>query len=364
MKILLFADKLPPNIGGMETHAKYFIKHFSKENELIIISNRNGCDVIVNNEFQTVEKIDLLNFLKSFENTDCIVFYNSGYWIECFSKIKSVLKKACFLYRTGGNEINKAPLSLDIASHTERQNYWVSTINRNIDFLIANSQFTKLRLIELGIKSSIIRIISGGVDLSNIQEAVNKISKTRTLLNISTETLIVCCCRFVPYKRTDFLLRSFQYLPQKYKIVLVGDGDLLDDAKVLAKRLNLNVRFLGRLTQEETLNIIAAANVYCQASTDLLVEVRGGKYIHTEGMGRSLIEAICSGTRVVVTNCGAVGEFINSENGVVSEDSEVEFAKQIEKVIALPPLKETSRQSYLKEYSFEKIFSQYENLWS
>ncbi|KHD07809.1 hypothetical protein PN36_20830 [Candidatus Thiomargarita nelsonii] len=365
MKIILLADKLPPEIGGMETHANYFVQHFSKENDLTIISKRNGYDVIVNTDYQTIKEIVLFDFLKSFESEKCIVFYNSGYWIENFTAIKLLLKNAIFLYRTGGNEINKAPLSLQIDSHSERQDYWVKTINQSIDYLIANSQFTKQRLIDLGIQTEIIHIISGGIDVSNIQKAINEIPQTRKLLNcVKYDTLIVCCCRFVPYKRTDFLLRAFQHLPRHYKIVLVGDGELLDNAKIMSNKLNLNVQFLGRLTHEETLNIIAAANIYCQSSVDLIVNVKNGNYVHTEGMGRSLIESICSGIRVVVTNCGAIDEFINYENGTLVEGDETKFAQQIEHTLSLHTIEETRRQNYCAEYSFENIFSQYENLWS
>ena len=365
MKIILFADKLPPEIGGMETHAKYFVQHFSKSNNLTIISKRNGSDVIVNTDYQIIKEIALLIFLKSFESERCIVFYNSGYWIENLIEIKLLLKHAVFLYRTGGNEINKAPLSLQIDRHSERQNYWVNSINQSIDYLIANSQFTKQRLIDLGIRNEIINIISGGIDISNIQIAINKKKKTRELLKCSdSETLIVCCCRFVPYKRIDYLLRAFQQLSQHHNIVFVGDGELLDKAKVLANRLNLNVQFLGRLSHEETLNIIAAANIYCQASTDLIVKVNGGNYVHTEGMGRSILESICIGIRVVVTNCGAIAEFINSENGVLVEGCEAEFAQQIKLSLSLPKIEERNRQIYCKEYSFENLFRKYESLWS
>lgn len=365
MKIILLADKLPPDIGGMETHAKYYVKHFSKDNELTIISYKNGKDVIVDTDYQTIKEIVLLDFLKSFENEKCIVFYNSGYWIEKFTAIKLLLTNAVFLYRTGGNEINKAPLSLEIDSHSERQDYWVKTINQSIDFLIANSQFTKQRLIDLGIQHQIIRIISGGIDTTNIQKAIDKISETRKLLKCNeSDTLIACCCRFVPYKRIDFLLRAFKHLPRQYKIVLVGDGELLENAKTMANEQNLNVQFLGRLTNEETLNIIAAVNVYCQASTDLIVNVKGGNYVHTEGMGRSLIESICCGTRVVVTDCGAISEFINSENGTLVEGDENEFGKQIVYTLSLPTIEESHKQSYCNEYSFENIFIQYENLWN
>jgi glycosyltransferase involved in cell wall biosynthesis len=81
-------------------------------------------------------------------------------------------------------------------------------------------------------------------------------------------------------------------------------------------------------------------------------------------MGRSLIEAICCGTRVVVTDCGAIKEFINSKNGTLAENHENEFAKQIEYALSMPIIEESHRQNYLNAYSFENIFNQYETLWS
>ncbi|WP_395064620.1 glycosyltransferase family 4 protein [Flavobacterium sp.] len=365
MKIILFADKLPPEIGGMEIHAHYFVQHFSKGNDLIIISKRNGFDVVVNYDYKIIKEIVLLDFLKSFENEKCTVFYNSGFWIENFIDIKKLLKKAVFLYRTGGNEINKAQLSIPIALHSDRQKYWVNAINNSIDFLIANSQFTNKRLIDLGVRNEIIKIISGGVDSINIQNAINQKLQTRKLLNCNeTYKLIVCCCRFVPYKRVDYLLSAFQYLPKQYKIILVGDGNLLDNARITANNMNLNVNFLGRLSHEETLRIIAAANIYCQASTDLVVKVENGSYVHTEGMGRSLIESICCGNRVVVTNCGALDEFINFDNGVLVDEDETEFARQIELILSLPSINEINRQTYCDKYNFERIFNKYEDLWN
>lgn len=364
MKIILFADKLPPEIGGMEIHAHYFVQYFSKGNDLIIISKRNGSDVVVNCDYKIIKEIVLLDFLKPFEIEKCVVFYNSGSWIESFIDIKKLLKQAIFLYRTGGNEINKAQLSKAITLHSDRQKYWVKTINNSIDFLIANSQFTNKRLIDLGIRKEIIKIISGGVDFVNIKKAINEKSQTRKLLSCNeTDKLIVCCCRFVPYKRTDYLLRAFQYLPSQYKIVLVGNGNQLDKTKIMAAEMDLKISFLGRLSHVETLKIIAAATIYCQASTDLVVKVEGGNYVHTEGMGRSLIESICCGNRVVVTNCGALEELINSDNGVLINGDEIEFASQIERALSLPPIIENIRENYCNMYNFENIFTQYENFW-
>ena len=147
-------------------------------------------------------------------------------------------------------------------------------------------------------------------------------------------------------------------------MVFVGNGPLLEECMHLVKQLNLkNCTFLGELPQQQALDIIACADVYCQASCDLEVPVQCGKYIHTEGMGRSLLESICCGTRVVVTKCGAVNEFINNNNGIVVDGSEELFAHSIETVLSLPRISQELRQTYIERYNFEGIFTSYMYLW-
>ena len=66
--------------------------------------------------------------------------------------IRNLFPKAYFLYRTGGNEILKAPLiHHEIPDHSLRQSYWAEMINRSIDLLITNSAYTEKRLCEIGI---------------------------------------------------------------------------------------------------------------------------------------------------------------------------------------------------------------------
>lgn len=365
MKLILFADKLPPEIGGMETHAKYFIEYFATRYDLIIVTKKNDNDYVVDSGLHLFQKIDLPLFLIRYKNEPCVVFYNSGRWIESFEQIKSILPLAVFFYRTGGNEIIKAPLSLPISDHKARQQYWVNNINNNIDTLVANSVFTQKRLIDIGIKKDIIVIISGGVDIANINNAIQKKDFVRSELNcLPTEKIVACCCRFVSYKRPLFMLQAFSHLQTSCKIIWAGDGPLLNDSMNIAQNLNLrNITFLGKISQEKSLDLIASADVYCQASTDLTVYVEGGQYIHTEGMGRSLIEAICCGTKVVATNCGALSEYITPQNGILTDGNEGKLADAIEQAFTVPAICEEQRQIFASKYDFNTIFTIYSKLW-
>lgn len=364
MKIILFADRLPPLIGGMETHAHYFAQYFKNKYELHIISRLDGKDILLNTDYQYVKHITLEDFLPKFKNDKTVLFFNSGRWIEKLHRIRELLPSAIMTYRTGGNEIIQSPLTIDIPVYAERKAYWREAINNTIDYLITNSDFTDRRLLEFGIKQSILRHVAGGIDPYTIREAIAKRSDTRKQYGIGlSDYLCVSCARFVPYKRTDFLIRSLAKCNATVTLLLAGDGPLEAEMKELANSQPYSIRFLGNLAQKDAVALIAAADVYAQASTDLEKAVPGGSYIHTEGMGRSLLESICSGVPVVVTNCGAVSEYIGAENGALV-NTEEEMAAAVDTLLNKKQLLIQNTEKYITMYSFDRIFEEYILLWN
>jgi hypothetical protein len=172
--ILFFADRLAPNIGGMEMHAEYFIKHFAKHQQFpllgIVTKGEDQRELLIHNN--TRKNIKLKDLRSVFAPT--FIFYNSGRWIEELEEIKGLFPKAIFLYRTGGNEILKAPLEKNnIDSHKLRQEFWVNTINETIDFMITNSFYTEKRLGSFGILCPFVRCV-GGVNAAMLKRKQNK----------------------------------------------------------------------------------------------------------------------------------------------------------------------------------------------
>lgn len=166
--VLLFADKLPPQIGGMEVHGSYFKEHFSNHCKFplwgTITKNREGKDII----YENGNIIDWND--RSLFPYIHIVFFNSGRWIEKLPLLRARFPHARFVYRTGGNEIIKAPLeNSKIHSHIERQRFWTKTLNQSINLLITNSLYTEKRLKSLGLKCPMKRCV-GGVETSLIKK--------------------------------------------------------------------------------------------------------------------------------------------------------------------------------------------------
>jgi glycosyltransferase involved in cell wall biosynthesis len=355
--ILFFADQLPPLIGGMEMHASYFIEHFNNHHKFplssIVTKNEEGRDCIgLNGIFQP---INIKNLADKFNPT--FVFFNSGRWIEELKQIREMFVEAIFIYRTGGNEILKAPLShKKVPNHSVRQAYWVENLNDTIDLLITNSDFTEKRLREIGITCQFFRCVGGVND-----DAL----KCSQIITTTLPLIIFCAARFVPYKNHALLISVIHKLTLRghnLRLRLAGDGPLLTTIKeqVLESNLSLVVDFLGTLDNQKTCQEIAGADIYMQLSTDYLTEVPGGSYVHSECMGRSILEALTAGTFIVAGKSGALPEIVTKDHGILVELNNFEqLINEIEQIIKNPPAK----KSLANNFGWAKVFGCYEELF-
>lgn len=354
--ILFFADKLPPLVGGMELHADNFIKHFINHKKFpllgVVTKNTQGMDqLILGNSLLSIN----LNNLPKMINPS-FIFFNSGRWIEKLLPLRQLYPHTKFIYRTGGNEIIKAPL-LDktIPNHKKRQAYWVKTLNRTINTLITNSVFTEHRLNSLGITCSFLRCV-GGVNLEDLTSALN--------IHKNKEIKLFCAARFVAYKNHTLLIELIDKLIKRghmLELNLAGDGPLRGtiEQQVKSKKIEDKVRFLGILENKSVCHEIAHSDIYIQMSCDYLTKVEGGSYLHSEGMGRSILEAISAGIYVIAGHSGALSEVITPDRGLLLDSPTVEvMIEKIEHVLLQRP----SRRPLYQGYSWSEVFKKYESL--
>ena len=274
---------------------------------------------------------------------------------------KTLFPNSKLVYRTGGNEIIKAPLSegLDIPKHSDRQSYWKNNINDNIDILITNSGYTEQRLMEVGINREILRKCVGGVSTSFIKTSnFNR--------NENTKRVFLCASRFVHYKNHDILIDVFNELRNRkydFTLNLVGDGLLLDSIKEKVKQFGLEnyIVFKGVFSNQQVLDELLRSDYYIQLSSEYETKVSGGSYLHSEGMGRSIIEAISCGTFVISSFSGAIPEVINDNTGaLVHIENRQEIIETIEKLLLSMP----KPNGFTDKYSWGNYFKLYEEIFS
>ena len=358
--VALFYNKLLGNFGGMEIHGDNFINYFNNNNQYnlkVIISKKENLNyAIIGNK---VHLINLETKCKELEEID-IFFFNSGHWISQIELLHNNYKTTKFIYRTGGNEIIKAPLK-NVLKHKERQKYWVKIINNYIDAIITNSEYSEKRLSNLGISAKLFQRNVGGVNVGLIRAI-----KNNSIIENSAKTKFVCASRFVHYKNHDKLISVFKKLNNlniDFELILIGDGQLYENIK--KESLNLvklkKVQFKGIMSNEDVLNEIIKADYYIQFSSEYKVEVENGFYIHAEGMGRSILEAISCHTFVITTNSGALAEIVNDNNGIlVNLDNEEQIVQQIKKLINN---KIINTELIDDKYSWELFFNKYVSLF-
>ena len=337
----------------MEAHADQFIRHFEKSPssplfglvtcspEGDVLRSRNG----------TVRRFDLS--IPELEQVR-VVFHNSGRWIESFGALRRRLPQALHIYRTGGNEIAQASLTEPSPeSHRDRQAIWAKQINDNIDLLVTNSAYTESRLRTQGITCRFLRA-AGGVGPAKARRPPQPGDRLR----------LFCAARFVAYKNHATLIAVVKHLLAEgfdVELRLAGEGPLLDEVKMAASQPSPAIVFLGKLSNEQVLEEIGAADYYLQLSKDLTVPVRGGSYVHTEGMGRSILEAIASGVYVIALDTGALSEIVTPARGMLlpPDASPSELSSAIGKIITQGP----HRPPPTDEFAWERVFAAYQHHW-
>lgn len=381
--LIIFSYNYKTGFGGMESHFLNMIEYFKYDNEwtckFIVYKDNNKIILqsLIDNTiiFFKSDKLLSLYLYNKFKNTNYCLFFNDGRWIESLHIFREYNKRAILCQRSGGNEFMKAPLFNCNMSLEYRQKKWAEIINKNLDFIISNSDFTTDRLKSIGVLSERIIKIRGGVDkensINNILSKNNLRETFNSQYNISNKKyIIISAARFTEFKGIDNLINAIGL--SKYKkdilLVLVGDGDL-KESLVKSCKSNLDEKsfiFLGATSYIETMKYIAAADLYCSTSISFMKASGQQKYIHTETMGRSILEAICQRTCIIATDVGGVSEWFRGDYNIgrlISYTDISTITKAIDDVISSNFYIDDVSGYFLQQYSWKVVFNKYKVLW-
>jgi glycosyltransferase involved in cell wall biosynthesis len=125
-------------------------------------------------------------------------------------------------------------------------------------------------------------------------------------------------------KGVDVLLDALASLPPTLGLDIVGDGARRAAYESRARELGISdrVAFLGRLSKDDVARLMRNAGAFVLAS----------RY---ENNPVVVLEALCSGTPVVATDVGGVGEIVGPEDGtLVPREDAVALATTIRNVLS------------------------------
>lgn len=160
--------------------------------------------------------------------------------------------------------------------------------------VVAVSSHMRNQLMALGCAERKLHLIPYGV---NSEIFCNNKNNNKALTFVS-------CGRFVKKKAPHLLIKAFEVLSQQFteaKLVMIGDGELLEDCKQLVQSLGLaeKVRFTGSLHQERIAEIYETAFAFVQHSVTT-------EENDSEGTPLAIIESGLSGLPVISTVHGGI----------------------------------------------------------
>jgi len=226
--------------------------------------------------------------------------------------------------------------------------------------IIAVSEFTKKKLIELGVKKEKIVVIPSVPNFVAHTYDKEFLQKFRRKFASDDHKLIFFCGRLVEHKGIDYLIKSVPEIrTENVHLILVGGGYKEKKLKELTDSLGLKnrVTFFGIASHEELGWIHHISDIFVCPS---IIDSRG----NTEGLGMVILEAMESKLPVIATSVGGIPNIITNEfNGLlISQKDPTSIAQAIDNLFSNKELRNKiveNSEITLKDYSPPIIAKQY-----
>jgi len=205
---------------------------------------------------------------------------------------------------------------------------------------VSNALLNNAKLLGYSGKNAV--VIPNGIDLE-IFKPLDK-EKIKRELGLSKK-VVGFVGNLKKIKRADKLAEIFEYILSKKDVefLVVGDGELRENVEKECQKRNLNVKFVGRVSQDKVPYYMNAMDVMILPSRN-------------EGFPTVVNEAQACGIPVVGSSNGGIPEAIGDGGIVVEEGENFEkrFAEAVINLLANPIDSNYIREKAL-EYSWENV---------
>jgi N-acetyl-alpha-D-glucosaminyl L-malate synthase BshA len=213
-----------------------------------------------------------------------------------------------------------------------------------------------------GFRSNRIQVIENGIDVSRYERPVDREALRRRLQLDPDRRYIATIARFHPVKDHPTLLRAFAIVSKAIDdvdLLLAGDGPLRPELERLVDELGIQgrVRFLG--VRSDVADLLAAADLFALSSL-------------SEAASLTVLEAMASGTPVVVTDVGGNPEMIRRgvDGQLTPRGDATAMAETMIRVLREPQLAasmaaraaERARTTYPLERTVDRYYELYREL--
>jgi len=335
MKILLATNDFPPKIGGIQTYCYQLAKNLAFLGEEIVVlapGVEGNLEFDKKQNFQIVRIKNKLNLYFTFfsilrrERIERILIAHRANYARLASWANLLLKIPYDIIVYGG-EILIPGRKRSIQKNFERAKK-----------VITISNFTKEKLIEIGIPEKKILVIYPGVNPIKFNPGLDP-SPIKKKYNLKGKKVILTASHLVKRKGHHNILKA---LPQVLKKVpnlvylIVGKGEEEEVLRKTARDLKLEGRiiFAGEVKEEELPLYYMACDLFIMPSYE--IKERGD----VEGFGIAYLEANACGKPVIGGHSGGVPDaIIDGETGLLVDPLNInQIAEALVKLLTNPEL--------------------------
>lgn len=242
---------------------------------------------------------------------------------------------------------------------------WVAKIIAvNSSALFSNSSWHLDRILKLGVKVPISKVITYPVDTDIFKPDIFGTSDLRKKYKISKDNIILLAVGRLAYKKGfNYLIQAMKDVVKKYPkttLIIGGNGDLLHEWEQLKDKLGLgkSVIFIGTVKRDEIVKYYNLADIMVTPS---IIDQEG----NIDGRPLVILESMACGKPQVVTDLPGISDsLIDGENAIlVPEKSSSALCEAINKLISSKSLREkmgkANRKLAVDKLSINKIGKQY-----
>jgi len=359
-EVLLITSIYPPQVGGPAIFTSRF-KDWLVDHRISarVISyglgdkdNDERIDFVSLKQNRLIAFIKFIYFVKKYSDKNTLILSNGAFletYLACF------LTRRKYVTKIPGDQVwefsvNRGWTSNNIEEFQDEKLNFVQRILR----IFLNLAYKNSKLIIVPSQQLANFAEKWGVAKPKIELVYNCVdpNKFQNLEIVKKDYDLITVCRLVPWKGLEELVTCAIEL--NLRLVIVGDGPLLDDLRNLARKFQSSIKFLGSINNEKVQDILNSSRIF----------VLNSSY---EATSYALIEAKMCGLPVIAKKSdGSTTLIQDSIDGFVVEPNTVKNLKYcINKLIVneeivynfgLEARKDALRR-FNQEISFPKILN-------
>lgn len=326
MKILIASGIYPPDIGGPATYLSQFTKFLLEQHcEIKVVTfsdykgrkNKDGVEVFrVSRKYNIIIRfLKYFFYLWKFSKDINLIYLHDVSLVGIIWLLVNFFRKKKYIIRIGGDNIWEQAYQKGLTKdkyfdfHSQKlpsftlkvKKIILKSLAKNSEKTIVPSNFLKRALEMYGISGDKIEVINNAINIDIQRDKSDLYSKIEKYKQEGNK-IFISSGRLISLKNFDYLIDIFSNI-NNAKLLIIGNGPEKEKLEKLIFELKLDDRIIliDKINRDELLTIYSLSDAF------ILLSV-------IETFSFAALEALSSGTKVILSKVGALKEIFGEFN--------------------------------------------------